>query len=148
MLVWLPHYKNDLDISLNGGWNQRLVSVESGLTGLESVVVCGGPSMLWGQESCCSRVCSGQSGHSVEVEQLSHCSPWPQGRDTEPCSPHVTQHCLCFLYTTFEKQRKTFRPQTYTLSWETGTISGTTQGVHHYFVRGTIKVNKDQQKHS
>lgn len=63
-------------------------------------MVHGGATGLWGQESCCSSVCSGQSGHSVEVEQLSHCSPWPQGRDTDPCSPHVTQHCLCFLYTT------------------------------------------------
>lgn len=36
------------------------------------------------------------------MEQLSHWSPWPQGSDTEPCSPQVTQHCrLCFLYTTW-----------------------------------------------
>lgn len=96
------------DITWRSCRDQRLASVESGLTGLESVVVPAGwlAGWVWGQESCCSTVCSEHSGHSVEAEQLSHCSPWPQDSDTAPCSPQVTQHCLCFLYTTWTDRRE------------------------------------------
>lgn len=91
-----------------GIWNQDWLVKES------VVVPCGWRVAgwmwgwgLWGQESCCSTVCSEHSGHCVEAEQLSHWSPWPQDSDTAPCFPHVTQHCLCFLYTTWDRQRET-----------------------------------------
>lgn len=89
------------------GYNlEKLSRPKAGVCGIRTdwSGICGGPGWLagwvWGQESCCSTVCSEHSGHSVEAEQLSHCSPWPQDSDTAPCSPQVTQHCLCFLYTT------------------------------------------------
>lgn len=64
---------------------------------------------LWGQESCCSTLCSLHSGHFEEAEQFSHWSPWPQDSDTAPCSPQLTQHCLCFLYTTWEGQEENIK---------------------------------------
>lgn len=94
-----PHFDLDVTAQSRFRWKAGICESQTWWAGIGC-----GPSGWWSQERGCSRVCSEQSGHSVAVEQLSHWSPWPQGSDTEPCSPQVTQHCLCFLYTTWNRQ--------------------------------------------